>query len=66
MLQFVGLITNLVKRKTMKLILNDIRMKRHAVLVNKGKNKMTEQSNKGKVKTLKCINRQNQSTTGKL
>ena len=33
---------------------------------NKGNNKITEQSNKGKVKTHKYINRQNQSTTGKL
>ena len=30
---------------------------------NKGNNKITEQSNKGKVKTHKYINRQNQSTT---
>ena len=34
--------------------------------VNKGNNKISEQSNKGKVKTHKYINRQNQSTTGKL
>ena len=34
--------------------------------VNKGNNTITEQSNKGKVKTHKYINRQNQSTTGKL
>ncbi len=35
---------------------------------NKGKNKITEleQSSKGKVKTHMYINRQNQSTTGKL
>ena len=35
---------------------------------NKGNNKFTEleQSSKGKVKTHKYINRQNQSTTGKL
>ena len=34
---------------------------------NKGNNKITdsEQSYKGKVKTHKCIDRQNQSTTGK-
>jgi hypothetical protein len=35
-------------------------------LDNKGNNKITEQSNKGKVKTQNYINRQNQSTTGKL
>jgi len=35
-------------------------------LINKGNNKITEQSYKGKVKTHKYINRQNQSTTGKL
>jgi hypothetical protein len=34
--------------------------------MNKGNNKITEQSYKGKVKTHKYINRQNQSTTGKL
>jgi len=34
--------------------------------VNKGNNKITEQSYKGKVKTHKYVNRQNQSTTGKL
>ena len=35
---------------------------------NKGNNKLpnSEQSSKGKVKTHKYINRQNQSTTGKL
>ena len=33
---------------------------------NKGNNKFTEQFYKGKVKTHKYINRQNQSTTGKL
>jgi hypothetical protein len=33
--------------------------------VNKGNNKYTEQSYKGKFKTHKYINRQNQSTTGK-
>ena len=33
-------------------------------LLNKGNNKITEQSSKGKVKTHKYINRQNQSTTG--
>jgi hypothetical protein len=33
---------------------------------NKGNNKIAEQSYKGKVKTHKYINRQNQSTTGKL
>ena len=35
---------------------------------NKGNNKITEleQSSKGKVKTHKYMNRQNQSTTGKL
>jgi hypothetical protein len=33
---------------------------------NKGNNKITEQSYKGKVKTHNYINRQNQSTTGKL
>ena len=32
---------------------------------NKGNNKITEQSYKGKVKTHNYINRQNQSTTGK-
>jgi hypothetical protein len=36
------------------------------LLMNKGNNKITEQSYKGKVKTHKYINRQNQSTTGKL
>jgi hypothetical protein len=38
------------------------------LFINKGNNKITEleQSNKGKVKTHKYINRQNQSTTGKL
>ena len=35
-------------------------------ILNKGNNKITEQSYKGKVKTHKYINRQNQSTTGKL
>jgi hypothetical protein len=35
-------------------------------IINKGNNKITEQSYKGKVKTHKYINRQNQSTTGKL
>ena len=34
--------------------------------LNKGNNKITEQLYKGKVKTHKYINRQNQSTTGKL
>jgi hypothetical protein len=34
--------------------------------LNKGNNKITEQSYKGKVKTHNYINRQNQSTTGKL
>jgi len=34
--------------------------------LNKGNNKITEQSYKGKVKTHKYINIQNQSTTGKL
>jgi len=34
--------------------------------VNKGNNKITEQSYKRKGKTHKYINRQNQSTTGKL
>ena len=33
---------------------------------DKGNNKITEQSSKGKVKTHKYVNRQNQSTTGKL
>ena len=33
---------------------------------NKGNNKFTEQFYKGKVKTHKYINRQNQSTSGKL
>jgi len=33
---------------------------------DKGNNKITEQSYKGKVKTHNYINRQNQSTTGKL
>ena len=33
---------------------------------NKGNNKVTEQSYKGKVKTHNYIDRQNQSTTGKL
>jgi hypothetical protein len=37
-----------------------------SIALNKGNNKITEQSNKGKVKTHKYINRQNQSTTGKL
>ena len=37
-----------------------------ANILNKGNNKITEQSYKGKVKTHKYINRQNQSTTGKL
>ena len=38
------------------------------ISVNKGNNKITnsEQSSKGKVKTHKCINRQDQLTTGKL
>jgi hypothetical protein len=38
------------------------------LLVNKGNKKLpnSEQSYKGKVKTHKYINRQNQSTTGKL
>jgi hypothetical protein len=36
------------------------------VSVNKGNNKITEQSYKGKVKTHNYINRQNQSTTRKL
>ena len=35
-------------------------------MMNKGNNKITEQSYKGKVKTHMYINRQNQSTTGKL
>ena len=35
-------------------------------LANKGNNKISEQSNKGKVKTHNYIHRQNQSTTGKL
>ena len=35
-------------------------------IINKGNNKITEQFYKGKVKTHKYINRQNQSTTGKL
>ena len=34
--------------------------------MNKGNNKITEQSYKGKVNTHKYINRQNQSATGKL
>jgi hypothetical protein len=34
--------------------------------INKGNNKITEQSSKGKGKTHKSTNRQNQSTTGKL
>ena len=34
------------------------------ILSNKGNNKITEQSSKGKVKTHKIINRQNQSKTG--
>ena len=34
--------------------------------IYKGNNKITEQFYKGKVKTHKYINRQNQSTTGKL
>ena len=34
------------------------------IYIYKGNNKITEQSNKGKVKTHKYINRQNQSTTG--
>ena len=34
--------------------------------VNKGNNKISEQCNKGNVKTHKYINRQNQLTTGKL
>ena len=45
----------------------------HHTLINKGNNirvitklPNTEQSSKGKVKTHKSINRQNQSTTGKL
>ena len=37
-----------------------------ANIINKVNNKISEQSNKGKVKTHKYINRQNQSTTGKL
>jgi len=38
------------------------------IIPNKGNSKLpnSEQSNKGKVKTHKYINRQNQSTTGKL
>ena len=36
------------------------------VNISKGNNKITEQSYKGKVKTHRYINRQNQSTTGKL
>ena len=35
-------------------------------ILDKGNNKITEQSYKGKVKTHNYINRQNQSTTGKL
>jgi hypothetical protein len=35
-------------------------------LANKGNNKISEQSNKGNVKTHKYMHRQNQSTTGKL
>ena len=38
----------------------------HRKTVKKGNNKITEQFYKGKVKTHKYINRQNQSTTGKL
>jgi hypothetical protein len=34
--------------------------------LNKSNNKITEQSSKGKGKTHKSTNRQNQSTTGKL
>jgi hypothetical protein len=36
------------------------------LILNKGNNKITEQSYKGKVKPHNYINRQNQSTTGKL
>ena len=36
------------------------------IMLYKGNNKITEQSYKGKVKTHNYINRQNQSTTGKL
>jgi hypothetical protein len=38
----------------------------HNLSVDKGNNKIIEQSSKGKVKTHKYLNRQNQSTTGKL
>ena len=38
----------------------------HVARVIKVNNKITEQSYKGKVKTHNYINRQNQSTTGKL
>ena len=40
----------------------------YKISMNKGNNKLpnSEQSNKVKVKTHKYINRQNQSTTGKL
>ena len=38
----------------------------YKAIVNKGNNKITEQSSKGKVKTHKHTNRQNQLTTGKL
>ena len=44
-------------------------MDNHCTNINKGNNKITEpseQSYKGKVKTHKYINRQNQSTPGKL
>jgi len=46
----------------------DIKYTCYVINVYKGNNKITnsEQSYKGKVKTHKYINRQNQSTTGKL
>jgi hypothetical protein len=40
--------------------------KGHFEVTNKGSNKITEQFYKGIVKTHNYINRQNQSTTGKL
>ena len=45
---------------------SSIKKKTKQTLTNKGNNKITEQSYKGKVKTHNYINRQNQSTTGKL
>jgi len=64
------MVTRIVSLKKLSKTIKTLILRGNSTITNKG-NKLTklpnsEQSYKGKVKTNKYINRQNQSTTGKL